>query len=115
MARPGMITMQRTALPDGMIVTVAGEIDFSRSPSLRSELLAVLTGKPARLIIDLAGVPYMDSSGVATLVETLRAQRESSRKLVICGMQPKVRGIFEIAKLNTVFTIVGDVETAKQA
>ncbi|MCE9590536.1 MAG: STAS domain-containing protein [Planctomycetes bacterium] len=115
MARTSALATQRTPLPDGMVVSISGEIDFSRSPALRSELIAVLGDKPARLVIDLAGVPYMDSSGVATLVETLRTQRDAARKLVICGMQPKVRGIFEIARLNTVFIIVGDLEAARQA
>lgn len=113
MARTGNITTERTSLPDGVLLSVSGEIDFSRSPTLRNELIAVLNTKPQRLVINLSGVPYMDSSGVAALVETLRTQREASRKLVICGMQPKVRGIFEIAKLHTVFIIVGDIEAAK--
>jgi len=100
---------------DGELVRLEGDIDFSRSPDLRQGLLKRMRNKPARLIIDLGGVPYMDSSGVATLVEALQAQRQAGGKLVLCNLQSKVRGIFEIAKLDMVFTITDDVEAAASA
>ena len=99
----------------GEVVRLAGDIDFSRSPTLREGLLKRIGKKPARLIVDLSAVPYMDSSGVATLVEALQAQRQAGGKLVLCNLQSKVRGIFEIAKLDMVFTIVDDVEAAASA
>ncbi|MCX5658248.1 MAG: STAS domain-containing protein [Planctomycetota bacterium] len=103
-------------LPDGVVATLAGEIDYSRSPGLRNKLLELVAAKkPARLVLDLSGVPYMDSSGVATLVELFQAQRRANAKLVLFGLQPKVKGIFEIARLNTVFSIAPDLEGAKKA
>jgi len=71
--------------------------------------------KPTKLIIDLVDVPYMDSSGVATLVEAMQTARRSQGQLVLCSMQVKVQSIFEIARLDTVFTIVSDTETAMQS
>ena len=115
MAKADVLISKQQPLADGVIVSVSGEIDFSRSPDLRNELMAILGRKPARLVLDLSGVPYMDSSGVATLVETLMAQRKAGSKLVLCGLQPKVRGIFEIAKLNMVFTIVDDSASATKS
>jgi anti-sigma B factor antagonist len=49
----------------------------------------------------------MDSSGVATLVEAMQVARKQGGRLVLCGLQEKVRSIFEIARLDMVFTIVG--------
>lgn len=115
MAKADVLITKQQPLADGVMVSISGEIDFSRSPELRSELLAVLGGKPGRLVLDLSGVPYMDSSGVATLVEALQVQRKAKSKLVLCGLQPKVRGIFEIARLNMVFIIVDDAESAAKA
>jgi anti-sigma B factor antagonist len=57
----------------------------------------------------------MDSSGVATLVEAMQIARKQSTRLVLCGMQSKVRSIFEIARLDRVFTIVDDREAAATA
>ncbi len=102
-------------LDDGVQVRPSGDIDLSRSPQLRVELLQLAAHKPRRIVVDLANVPYMDSSGVATLIEALQAQRRSGGKMILCGLQPKVRSIFEIARLDMVFTIVADCETARQA
>ena len=115
MAKTDVIITRQQPLSDGILVSIHGEIDFSRSPDLRSELLILLGKKPGRMVLDLSGVPYMDSSGVATLVEALQIQRKASSKLVLCGLQPKVRGIFEIARLNLVFTIVDNCDTAAKA
>lgn len=106
-----IISDQQT-IDDGVLIRIQGDIDFSRSPGLRAQVLEILKNNPARLVIDLTSVDYMDSSGVATLVETLQAQRKAQRKLVLCNLQPKVRGIFEISKLDTVFTIAEDEQAA---
>ncbi|HMN39234.1 MAG TPA: STAS domain-containing protein [Phycisphaerales bacterium] len=95
-----------------VIVRPSGDVDLSGSPTLRQELRRVQAGAPGRLVIDLAGVPYMDSSGVATLVEAMQVARRADTKLVLCGLQDKVRSIFEIARLDTVFAIVADVDAA---
>ncbi|HNB60406.1 MAG TPA: STAS domain-containing protein [Phycisphaerales bacterium] len=103
----------RSEKRDGAVLIIpAGEIDLTSSPTLRVELKRVQADKPARLVIDLSAVPYMDSAGVATLVEAMQAARKSSTKLVLCGMQDKVRSIFEISRLDTVFTIVHDQNAA---
>lgn len=107
MNTPGL-RFQTTPADQAVVLQVTGDVDFSNSPELRQALLSVLQPGPARLIVDLAGVSYMDSSGVATLVEALQVQRRHGRQVVLCGLQPKVKGIFEIARLNMVFTIAGD-------
>lgn len=93
---------------DAVLIIPSGEIDLTSSPVLRVELKRVQADRPARLVIDLAAVPYMDSAGVATLVEAMQFARKSNTRLVLCSMQEKVRSIFEISRLDTVFTIVTD-------
>jgi anti-sigma B factor antagonist len=109
------IIQQTLPLPDGIQVHPVGDIDLSRSPQLRLELLHLAKSNHKRLVIDLAQVPYMDSSGVATLIETLQVQRKSGGRLILCSLQPKVLSIFEIARLNMVFTIVEDAAAARSA
>ena len=94
------------------IVAPEGDIDLSRSPALRSSLKEAMAAKPKRLIVDLGLVDYMDSSGVATLVEALQIARRGSTRMVLCGMKDRVRSIFEIARLDTVFTIAPSREDA---
>jgi anti-sigma B factor antagonist len=100
---------------NAVIVQPAGEIDLGSSVSLRQYLRQVQAGNPERVIIDLQEVPYMDSSGVATLVEAMQAARRANRSLILCGLQQRVRSVFEIAKLDMVFTIVENADIAHSA
>ncbi|MGD9688299.1 MAG: STAS domain-containing protein [Phycisphaerales bacterium] len=106
--------LQVTSRPegDGFVVTPAGDIDLTGSPTLREELKRLSNSRPARLVVDLSGVPYMDSSGVATLVEALQIAKKNRSKLVLCSLQDRVRSIFEIARLETVFTIAPTLDAA---
>lgn len=116
MANPDGVITETNSIDDGIVVVPDGEIDFSRSPTLRVELQALLAEhKPQRLVIDLSRVEYMDSSGVATLVEAMQSQRQANSKLVLCALQPKVLSIFKIARLDMVFTIVDTAEAAAKA
>lgn len=100
-------------IDDGKLLTATGDVDFSCSSELRAAIHGALADSPQRLVIDLQGVNYMDSSGVATLVEALQVQTKAKKKLVLCNLQKRVQGIFEIARLTSVFSITGDVESAK--
>jgi anti-sigma B factor antagonist len=90
------------------VVAVKGDVDLNSSRELQTELREALGSGPSRLVVDLSGVPYMDSSGVATLVEAMQLSRKKGTKLVLCAMGDKVQSIFEIARLDKVFTIVND-------
>ncbi len=112
MSKAEELDIQTEEISDGIILRPAGEIDLSCAAMLRSRLSKVQEGKPGRLIIDLSAVPYMDSSGVATLVEAMQIARRNGSTLVLCALQSKVRSIFEIARLDMVFSIVDSVEEA---
>lgn len=106
------MTVRSEQREGAIFVAPVGDVDLTASPVLRNELKRVQAGRPERLVIDLSQVPYMDSSGVATLVEAMQVSRKNGSKLVLCGMQSKVKSIFEIARLDTVFTIVPDAASA---
>ncbi len=90
---------------DAKIVRPVGDIDLSGAPALRQQISQAQQEHPTRLIVDLSGVPYMDSSGLATLVEAMQIARRNDALLIICSLQDKVRSIFEIARLDMVFKI----------
>ena len=96
----------------GHVVRVAGEVDLRTSPRLRTLLLQVIDTRPKRLIVDLAGVEYMDSSGVGTMVEIKRMLEGRGGEIVLVGLQPRVRGVFEITQLDKFFRIVNDLAEA---
>lgn len=110
-----MLEVHIQANGPSIIVTPSGDVDLSCSRELQSHLKRALEGKPKLLVVDLANVPYMDSSGVATLVEAMQIARKQASKLVLCSLQDKVRSIFEIARLDRVFVIAPDLQAASTA
>ena len=108
------LPIQIDAIKDGVVIRPSGDIDLSRAPSLRTQIAEVFKSSPMRVIIDLNEVPYMDSSGVATLVEGMQIASRGGSKFILLGLQERVRSIFEIARLDTVFTITLDLEAAER-
>lgn len=106
MAERGVIKVNIVKEGAAVIVVPEGDIGYHEAPSFKQFLKSGLDQKPAKLVVDLAGVPYMATPGVATLVEALQGTKKQQISLVLCGMSDRVRAIFEIARLHTVFTIV---------
>jgi len=94
----------------GVVVTPVGDIDMSRSPELRLTLRSENEKKPGRLVVNLAKVGYMDSSGLATLVECMRMAKQNGTEMILCGMNERVKAIFDIARLDQFFTILPTIE-----
>ena len=97
---------------DTVTLRLAGDIGYSEATNLREALRAAQSNSPAKLIVDLSQVDYMNTPGLATLVEALQNTRRRNARMVLCGLTTKVRAIFDIAKLNKVFTIVDSLESA---
>jgi anti-sigma B factor antagonist len=94
------------------VVKLAGEIDMSHSPGVHQSLVEVLETRPTRLVIDLADVSYMDSSGVGILVDALRRVRVSGAKLALVGVAPRVLSVLQITKLDQFFEMYQTVDEA---
>ncbi|MDX8409259.1 MAG: STAS domain-containing protein [Mariprofundales bacterium] len=87
-------------------IVIQGEINIHTAPQLRDAFLPIFAINPASITVDLSDVPFMDSSGIATLVEGLQWSRTCGGKFILSGMTEAVRDLFGLAKLDTVFTIV---------
>ncbi len=94
------------------IVRPEGDVDLSSSSALRTSLQEAHESTEGKLIIDLANVQYMDSSGVATLVECLQLSRRSGTTLLLCQLHERVLSVFQIARLDGVFDIVPSLDEA---
>ncbi|MEE8170965.1 MAG: STAS domain-containing protein [Phycisphaerae bacterium] len=102
-------------LDGARVSSVLGEIDMQHAPALREALSDVVATRPRRLILDMGDVQYIDSTGLGTLVYFLRKINAYQGKMVLTGMSPAVRGVFEITKLINVFSIHDTVEDAAKA
>ena len=93
-------------------VALEGDLDFHSSPDVRRELAGVVEKQPRKILVNLSKVSYIDSSGLATFVEALQRMNRAGGKLVLTGLAPTVRGVFEIAKLDSIFTLRDTEENA---
>jgi anti-sigma B factor antagonist len=110
---PAACPMPRKDRPN--VLSLEGEIDLHVSPNVAASLKMMIEKKPKQLIVDLAGVTYIDSSGLAALIEGMQTVQEYRGKFALTGLQEPVRTIFEIARLDQVFQIFPDVDSALAA
>jgi len=92
-------------IEDGCIIFAAGEIDLSNSQELRKTILAALKTNQ-KVYVDLSAVSYIDSSGIASLVEGLQFSKSHGKEFMLTKPSKQVKAIMELARLDKVFTIV---------
>jgi anti-sigma B factor antagonist len=98
--------------PGAAIVSLTGEIDYNLSHKLLDALNGVVEKRPQRLIIDLADVQHMDSSGLGTLVKIFQQVNGYKGKMALVAMNDRVRNAFEITRLDQFFAIHDTVDEA---
>ena len=86
-------------------VSIEGRITIETSDEMRRKLRTVLCSKPAQLTVDLSGATFIDTSGVATLLEAVRIAREQGTRLVLAGLQGQAARVLGIALLRPLFEI----------
>ena len=97
------------------IIALSGEIDLACSPELREVLHVHVKAKRAALLLDFGGVEYVDSSGLATLVEYVRKVQDFGGRLALAEVSPRVRTIFDLVRLSEIFPIYATLAEAKAA
>ncbi len=105
--------METTQRPN--VLPLEGEIDLHVSPRIAASLDAMVDEKPKKLVVDLSNVSYIDSSGLAALIEGMQKVEAYGGEFFLAGLQENVRPIFEIARLDQVFRIFPDVDSALAA
>ena len=104
----GEITVHVVPGSNQLTVAIAGRTTVDTSPDLRSVLLGLLRrGTAPVVVIDMSALSYLDMSGIATLLEALKAARERSVKLRLAGMSGQVRALAEVAQLDTIYRAWG--------
>jgi anti-sigma B factor antagonist len=97
--------IEATDVDEVTVVAVSGEVDASSSPDLRARLDELTAQGRERLVVDLGGVGFLDSSGLATLVHAFKRVRIGNGDLQLCNLQPEVAALFALTRLDRVFTI----------
>ena len=91
-----------------MVVTLTGEVDLHYSPEARKQILTQLNNN-YHVLVDLSGVEYIDSSGIASLVEGFQLARSQQLEFGLVGVSEAARQVLELARLDKVFQIKSNI------
>jgi len=93
------------------VVGLSGEVDLYKSPDARAVILKCI-GDGQHTLVDLSQVDYIDSSGVASLVEGLQMARDNSLSFGLVGVSNTAMNVLKLARLDKVFPLYASVESA---
>jgi len=111
--RSAPVQISARYLENTTILDVIGDIDLANSPAVRKVLLAELREKKIpRVIMNLQGVKYIDSSGIASLVEGLKASRDVQARFILFGLSKSAREVLQLSRLIKLFEIYENEEQA---
>lgn len=94
-----------------IVVAFEGDVDLETSPAARKVLLDCL-GQKRPIVVDMGGVSYIDSSGVASLVEAFQGARKAGLGFALAAVSEAAMRVLHLARLDKVFTIHASVEDA---
>ena len=97
------------------VLPLEGDIDLHVSPVVSESLSAIIKKKPERIVIDLSRATYIDSAGMAALMQAMQEVEAYGGQFFLSGLQETIRSIFEISRLDRTFRIFPDVDTALAA
>lgn len=96
------------------VISIEGEVDMFTSPNLRDKLLPLFKKDVKGIIVDLSQVSFMDSSGIATLVEGLQWSKKNGREFILTQLGTNVKNALALTKLDNVFNIQENTDDAYQ-
>ncbi|WP_433650082.1 STAS domain-containing protein [Micromonospora zamorensis] len=95
------------------VLEVRGELDMATSPQLRDGLQRLVDAGDSRVVVDLAEVGFMDSSGLGALVVTFKALRDAGGRLCLAAAQPAVRGVLTVTSVDRAIDVYDSVPEAE--
>src|SRR6266705_1159007 len=97
------------------VLLLEGDIDLHVSPAVTESLNPMIKTNPERLVIDLSRATYIDSAGLAALILAMQEVEAYGGQFFLSGLQETIRSILEISRLDRIFRIFLDVDTALAA
>jgi anti-sigma B factor antagonist len=95
------------------IFDLSGDIDFANSPRVRDSVLReIQESHTPRVVVNLSQVRYIDSSGVASLVEGLKASRDLGSRFILFGLSTSAREVLQLSRLIKVFEVYDNEDQA---
>jgi anti-sigma B factor antagonist len=115
MSDPGSAGGAWDAGLDWAVVALTGDADLAAAGRLRATLTEATVSTPSWLVLDLAGLDFIDSTGLGVLVGALRRVRAGGGDVRVAAAQPGIARVFSVTGLDRVFGVYPTVDEAKQA
>ncbi len=94
-----------------LVVSIEGDVDLQSSPEVRKVLLEAVARKTS-VVVDMSGIGYIDSSGVASLVEALQTARKGGTDFSLAALSDGAKRVLQLARLDKIFTIYDALDDA---
>lgn len=101
---PGQLVIEKTLEQDAVVLALSGELDLASAPMLERELREAEATGPRRLVIDLAGLAFMDSTGLQALLRARERANNNDHQLALRRAPHQVQRVFELTKTADAFT-----------
>lgn len=94
------------------VVTLSGRLILKDAAEVRERLRAIIENGQNRLLLDLGGLTFIDSSGCSVLISAFKAMRARDGRLALCNLTPEVQSLIELTRLTEIFEIFPDASRA---
>lgn len=113
--RRAKVQIQIEKINDVVILTLDGEVNITSSIKLREVFIKLPKEGANKVVVDFEKVTFIDSSGLATFIEMVQRLKEINGKIVLCNVNKKIRGLFEITKVHKLIEMHENREAAIKA
>jgi anti-sigma B factor antagonist len=94
------------------VLVIEGEVDMMSAPDVRDTLVPLFLESMRGIVVDLSGVTYMDSSGIATMIEGLQWSTREGKRFIVSGLNKQVMDVFVLTNLKDVFEFAQNSQSA---
>ncbi len=107
------ITFNKSVSGNVIVFTVGGKIDAHEAPKFEKSMKDGMAGSKNGVAVDFTGVDYISSAGLGVLNAIKVILDKEGRKIILCGMNKKIKKTFDLLGFSRTFTIVGTIDEAK--
>lgn len=101
-----------SSLDSWTVVSVYGELDVASAPTLREQLIELVASGSHKLVLDLEGLDFLDSTGLGAIISALKRARTNGGDLRLVCTQSRIRRLFEITALDKAFPLFPSLDSA---
>jgi anti-sigma B factor antagonist len=107
--------LQEKTVGEVDVLVLNGRLDASCAKEVKDKVRELTKQHRVKLVIDMAGVDFIDSSGLGSLVASLRSVNKNGGEIKVAALQDQVRAIFELTRLHRIFDIFDNFEDAAKS